>query len=1121
MVADRHLLFGLLALQNGMINQGQLLAAFQAWTLERSKSLAEHLARHGDLNGEDRAAIEALAARHVKRHGDDLQHSLATLEARGSIRERLTALADADIEASLVHVGSASTHSNDDIDRTATYSVGTAPDGQRFRILRPHAKGGLGAVFVALDQELHREVALKQILDKHADDPFSRARFVLEAEITGGLEHPGIVPVYGLGCHADGRPYYAMRFINGDSLKEVVDRFRRDAASKRELDQHSLELRQLLRRFVDVCNAIEYAHSRGVLHRDIKPANMIVGRYGETLVVDWGLAKPLGHSELGVEGAERTLIPSAASGTAATLPGSALGTPAYMSPEQAHGDLNRLSPRSDVYSLGATLYYVLTGRPPVAGDLAEVLRDVQQGKIQPPREVDPEIDQALEAVCLKAMAREPEARYPTARAVAEDIDRWMADEPVAAWREPISTRARRWARRNRWKVTAASVVLLVTLVGTGASLAVQTRANAQLKRANTNLAIANRKVTQANAALQAANDQVRQRFDLALDAIKLFHGDVSQDLLLKEKEFARLRSKLLTGAAEFYGKLQPMLQSQSDPASQQALGRAYSELGALTSQIGSFREAAAVHRKGLAVRRALAARRDAGPEALLDLAHSLNELAFDVLGAKDVSGALALRAEARGLAEDLIRRGEGGNEAQSVLADSLAASANFIGSTRDGLQMARRAREILVPLVQKQPHETRYLTQLSETHYTVAYLLSKLGRQSEAITSYEECAAVARKLIALEPDAFHFQDHLARTYSNLASIRSEMGHEDESIAYQTRAVEIWKKAYEANPATRRLLNNLVFGLNLLARRLIERGRPFEALVRLRQAQPLLAKLVELDPSANQGHVSLNYTLTIRALAFLGSWRDVQELYDKGVWIGQKVEEAPFYNNGWSFWRLGHAAEAVSSFDRARKTFQRRATGASAQAVDRDTLANCETNISAALTALGRFPDARACCERAIAIREELVKVEPNNEDYTEGLAESLMRRGGVKRATGDDTGAVADWRRAMVLFASHPPVGEAAILRACCHGSLASLAGVPGSGVLADEGLKEADEAMAILRGAGASGFRDSYLLRVEPGLNALRHRADFQQLVTDLVFPTDPFAHHVEEYLPLIPGPP
>src|SRR3954470_911912 len=261
--ADRDLLFGLLALQNGLIDQGQLVAAFQAWTRDKARPLAEHFIIRGDLDAEQRIGVEAMVALHLKKHGNDVEESLAAVPAGGSIRDGLADLGDPDIEATLGHLGVAHppTHFvEDDPDRTASLSVGPATsDGQRFRILRPHAQGGLGAVFVALDAELHREVALKQILDRHADDPASRARFVLEAEVTGGLEHPGIVPVYGLGHYPDGRPYYAMRFVRGDTLKQAVDQYHSDEALKKDPGRRSLELRQRLRRFVDVCNAVAYA----------------------------------------------------------------------------------------------------------------------------------------------------------------------------------------------------------------------------------------------------------------------------------------------------------------------------------------------------------------------------------------------------------------------------------------------------------------------------------------------------------------------------------------------------------------------------------------------------------------------------------------------------------------------------------------------------------------------------------------------------------------------------------------------------------------------------------------------------------------------------------------------
>ena len=297
---------------------------------------------------------------------------------------------------------------------------------------------------------------------------------------------------------------------------------------------------------------------RGVLHRDIKPGNIIIGKYGETLVVDWGLAKATGRAD--PSAGERTLMPSASSGSAETLPGAAMGTPAYMSPEQARGDLNELGPRSDVYSLGATLYCLLTGKPPFdKDDIGAVLRAVQKGEFRSPRQVDPSIDKALEAVCRTAMALRPEDRYDTPKALADDIERWLADEPVTSWREPRSRTLVRWLTRHRTGVTAIGAAMLVALAGLGAVSGVQARANGELKRANDALSASNAQVVQANAdlkeananvsranvELQAANVRERERFDLAMDAIELFHGEVSKDLLLKQRQFEKLRDKLL------------------------------------------------------------------------------------------------------------------------------------------------------------------------------------------------------------------------------------------------------------------------------------------------------------------------------------------------------------------------------------------------------------------------------------------------------------------------------------------------------------------------------------------------------------------------------------------------
>ena len=532
--AARDLLFGLLALQTGLISQAALVAAFHAWTQDKARPMAAILAAQGALDESHKALIAGLVAAHLKIHGDDPERSLAALGAGNSTREGLARIGDPDLDRSLAHVGPPPADDGDGGPvRTLTLADSSTSAGQRFRVVRNHARGGLGEVFVAIDAEFNREVALKEIQLAHAHDPASRSRFVLEAEITGGLEHPGIVPVYGLGSYADGRPFYAMRFIRGDSLKEAIAAFHADERLRRDSGGRSLVLRKLLRRFTDVCNAIEYAHGRGVLHRDLKPGNVMVGRYGETLVVDWGLAKVQGQTEPGAS-EERTLVP-ASGGSSETLPGSAVGTPAYMSPEQAAGDLGRLGPRSDVYSLGATLYTLLTGRPPFeGGDVGAVLRSVQRGEFPRPRAIDPMLDPALEAVCLKAMAVDPGDRYGSPRALAEDVERWTADQPVTAWREPAWRRAGRWAKRNRVAVTGAAAALLAGLVGLAAVAAVQARSNALLTKANDDIKRSLAEAREAKAATEAALADTRA-------------AKAATDKALAESEESRRRAEGVLG----------------------------------------------------------------------------------------------------------------------------------------------------------------------------------------------------------------------------------------------------------------------------------------------------------------------------------------------------------------------------------------------------------------------------------------------------------------------------------------------------------------------------------------------------------------------------------------------
>jgi eukaryotic-like serine/threonine-protein kinase len=238
------------------------------------------LVDRGALDDARRALLEALVAEHLKQHGGDPEASLAAVSSLGSLRDELERLDEPDLQASLAVAASRPAA---DAGATATYAPSSRRAGERFRILRFHREGGLGRVYVARDEELGRDVALKEIRPDKAAEGDVRDRFVLEAEINGGLEHPGIVPVYSLGTYDDGRPFYAMRFVEGDSLKEAIDAYHKEHPRP---DLTAVEFRKLLGRFVDVCEAIAFAHSKGVLHRDLKPHNVMLGRFGETLLID-------------------------------------------------------------------------------------------------------------------------------------------------------------------------------------------------------------------------------------------------------------------------------------------------------------------------------------------------------------------------------------------------------------------------------------------------------------------------------------------------------------------------------------------------------------------------------------------------------------------------------------------------------------------------------------------------------------------------------------------------------------------------------------------------------------------------------------------------------------------
>jgi serine/threonine protein kinase/tetratricopeptide (TPR) repeat protein len=878
---DRHLLFGLIALQNGLIDQFQLVAAFQAWVRDKARPLADHLAARGDLDADGRAAVEALLALHVKKHGD-AEKSLAAIPAGPSTRASLAALGEPALDATLSRVGSEATDPDSHTDQTVTYALGSATsEGQRFRLLRPHAQGGLGAVFVALDAELHREVALKQILDGHADDPVSRQRFLLEAEITGGLEHPGIVPVYGLGTYRDGRPYYAMRFVRGDSLKEAIERFHADESLRRDPGRRSLGLRKLLRRFLDVCNAIEYAHSRGVLHRDIKPGNVIVGRHGETLVVDWGLAKATGRAELGV-GEERPLTVSSASGSSETLLGTALGTPAYMSPEQAHGDLDHLGPASDVYSLGATLYCLLAGKPPFDGKAADVLRAVTRGEFPRPRQLEPATDPALEAICLRAMATRPEDRYPTPRPLADDVERWMADEPVSAYRDPPLRRAGRWARRHRPLVVGAVVLLVSAVVSlsVGALLIDRERTRAEANFRQARAAVDDYFTIVSESKLLDVPGLQPLRKEL-LEAARLYYENFlkerGDDRAVRAEAAASLyRMAAITALIDNSDAAEPLYRRavaayerlvRADPGNaghRSDLALCHSALGLLLDGLERDDEAMAEIRRALDLRATLVRDFPGNAQFRADLARSHRHVGDLQRQVGDFPPALEHWQEARAIQEavlrnpppkgrerhHLTRRGDVETVVREDLADillDLSALLREMGRWDESLDLGRRARELLEAMIRERPDDPELRAQLAGGYANLALTTLNHGQPGGSLDLGEQAIAILDPLVTANPSVGSYRGRLADAHLSAGFALERLGRFPEAATHYRRTAELAEGLFAVEPNSVYPRSLLAQGLLYQSRLMIRDGRLDEALPMLRRALELHEAIVSQHP----------------------------------------------------------------------------------------------------------------------------------------------------------------------------------------------------------------------------------------------------------------------------------
>jgi serine/threonine-protein kinase len=842
----------------------------------------------------------------------------------------------------------------------------SGPHG-RFTRLRPHAQGGLGQVSLARDEDLRRAVALKEIRAEWADDPIARRRFFREAEITGQLEHPGIVPVYALGHDPGGRPYYAMRFVHGRTLAEAI------------ADYHArpspLAFRDLLRRFGDVCQAIAYAHSQGVIHRDLKPANVMLGEYGETLVLDWGLAKRVG------DGPDEEA--AAAGEPGLTQTGQVLGTPPYLAPEQAAGAPDAVGPPADVYALGVILYEMLSGRSPYDGTNAvELLAQMRAGPPRPLSQVGRGVPRALEAVCLKAMAQQPAERYPTATALAREVERWLADEPVEACREPWLTRLRRWARRHRPLVAGAAAAVFV-------AVATLTLATVLLQRAR-GLALLREKEAEEQ------RDAALAKYQLARTAVDQMLTEVAEKQLLHVREMDPVRRALLEKALAFY---QGFLREKStDPALRQETGRAYRRVADIYGLLGRYEDAVQNYGQALAVHGALAEEFPEEPPYRRDLAEDHHNLGY------------------------LYHQMRRSAEAEPAY---------------------RRARDVREQLVAARPDSAADADALASTYSGLGQLYHETGRPEAARADLEKARDIWDGLVQAHPSEAGYRHHLAISQHGLGPLYRDAGKFDRAESAFRAGIAGWTSLAREQPAVkdyRQGLASCYQHLGFLYDRHL--GRLSEAEAPYREALRLRAELAREHPAVPvyqidlaQSHRALGaWHQQTGQLARAGeAYQTVLALYEK---LDRENPDVPLYQNGLSdtYHTLGWYYQAAREPAKAEAAYRKAADLRKQLLVKQPTVTHHLFWLAQIYHDWGMFygdrrpVEAQAAYREAVELRERLCGTSPNAPDYQKGLAWSYSNLGDAFLATGQPAEAEAAHQKSLALWAQlagkYPKVHE-------------------------------------------------------------------------------------------------
>jgi serine/threonine-protein kinase len=907
---DLDLLLAVLIIQYQFADKARVMEAHEEWLRSKSGKFHEFLVLKGVLSESDKQIILPMFEKLVEKNRGDAELCYSVLSSFDNTKPANRA-SDPQQDVTGEWIPSSSDLLSES---TAKSSESKSPNSgkPRYRVLRPHAKGGLGEVSVATDVELNREVALKEIQNRFVRDADSRARFLLEAEVTGKVEHPGIVPVYGMGAYSDGRPFYAMRFIQGDSLKEAITKFHSQYSQFKNTTERRLVERQLLRRFVDVCFAVDFAHSRGVLHRDIKPGNIMLGQYGETLVVDWGLAKIIGSST-SYDGTSQISI-SSGSNSAPTQVGSAVGTPAYMPPEQAAGQVDRLGPHSDTYSLGATLYHILTGRPPFEGTNAvEIIKLVIKGEFRPPRTIHSEIPKSLESICVKAMALEPNDRYPSVRELAQDIERYLADEPVSSMKEPWTAQVFRWIRKHPTATAAAVTGIVLTSLGLIVFSTILGSKNQQLLAANNKLDNKNRELnsslereSQARQEAVASEGVAKQQSLLALSTLQGVVADI-QSAVKDMPGSNRVRRRLLNTSLEQLQRVAADYVSRS--AIDESTWAALQELAELVLEFGSaplvttnasspdsketssaLQLARSLSNRALVIAKKLEANEPNQGIAKLRIAETLSQLAVVHERTGEIQEAINVLQEATRLQESSKSLTTPKNRRNYLFnMNAMGRLQLQMGNTQLAFDAAEKAYKNAVEWeAEASSEEILDGLALSLEHLGILW---RLGLDLEKAREMSERALQVReRMVADKPDDKFRIHQMANLRDALGEVYAKLNRHEDALAQYDKAYESREKLYTEDPDNEVFARGMLATMDRLGDAFFDQGSSELALYWYDLGRNQRQKMLDSDPenARMERELALSYEKIGMSKRSLGRHEEALEVLTKCLQMRTKL-----------------------------------------------------------------------------------------------------------------------------------------------------------------------------------------------------------------------------------------